>query len=458
MSNNPQTPLPEGPDKIRNLTLHRGTVKPNVTAAPLAGYKVVVFEKISGGTRFITILNPEDQPLKEKTGFFSPHHEYNCYAVSSDTNLNFIFNTTVTLSPQHQQIDLKCTVYYYVSSPKHIVLRIDTDPLKRIQEEIERKLQQNILHTKLNIEHIQNKNYQTKDTILPYPTLNQLREFARDFGIIINDIDMTCTVPPKYLEPEIIREDHLLRKKTADVRQDEKNEIHKGNKENLQKKHELEEDEADHNYKMKDKDNLQDVKNSIHQQSMENMKHINAIKRDMVTLFSKQIDKTDLSIIAPETMMKEIDYKMEGFIKMLNKISTASGNTNAIDTQLTATSNKEKYLLAESNIHSEEPSLVDEVKQFLSTLQSEIEGAPTTNKNKDQMQNSIDHLRNELEFGGKADPDNLKKYMEKILQHIETFCKFLSHTTLTQESKFKEKMAQLISKSANYPSDSENIS
>jgi hypothetical protein len=429
---------------MENLTQMNGVVKPNVPPAPQAGYKVVVFENTRGGKTFRTILNPGDSPIKVKSRFFAPPPNYISCAVNSDINQNFDFETQMTLAAQHQYFTLKCTVYFYITSPKLMALVFETDPIKRIKEEIERRLKKNILQSKIKIQHVQDNFYEIKEKILSYNTLNQLREFAGEFGVIIKEVNMTYKVPEKYLKPGLKEDDYFLEQKTAYIDKADVLKEQENAKEKLRHKNELrkieyghEKDEKSHQNQLKDMENVQDEKNTYHSLAMEDMKNTQEFRKELPKRLLTAIDNAIGSINSPESLSKVANESIEVIKRLSNEIQ----NPNRVfgKKQITAGASEMKTLMPE------ETGPFDEAKKLLMNILTKIKSASIKPEDKKSMLSYTTHLLGELDMEEHADPEVIKKYLDKLIEYSVQYRKIFTRDVMEQIKEFKEKFNELFS-------------
>lgn len=430
---------------MENLTQIYGVVKPGVSPAPQAGYKVVVFENTRGGTEFRTILNPGDSPIKVKSRLFAPPPSYSCFAVNSDTNLSFDFETQMTLTAQHQYFTLKCTVYFYISSPKLMALVFETDPIKRIKEEVEKRLKKNVLQSKIKIQHVQDNFYDIKEKILSYATLNQLRDFAGEFGAIIKEVNMTYKVPEKYLKPGIKEDDYFLKQKTAYIDKAEVLEEQEDAKEKLGNKHELrkveyvhEKDELSQKNQLKDMENFQDEKNTYHTLAMEDMKNSQEFRQEMPKRLIAAIDNAIGSINSPESLSKVANASIEVIKRIANEIQ----NPNQVfgEKQITAAASEMKSLMPEGT------GPFDGAKTLLLDILTKIESASLEPEDKKSILSCTTHLLGELGMEEQAEPEVIKKYLDKLIEYSLEYRKIFTRDVMQQIKEIKENFNQLFSK------------
>lgn len=429
---------------MENLTQIYGVVKFDVSPAPQAGYKVVVFENTRGGTIFRTILNPGDRPIKIKSGFFASPASYKCCAVNSDNNLNFDFETQMTLAAQHQHFTLKCTVYFYISSPKLMALVFETDPLKRIKEEVEKRLKKNILQSKIKMQHVQDNFYEIKEKILPYATLNQFRDFAGKFGIIIKEVIMTYKVPEKYLKPGIKEDDYFLKQKTAYIDKAEILEKQEDEKEKLGHKQEIrkieyvhEKDELSQKNRLKDMGNFQDEKNTCHTLAMEDMKNSLEVRKEIPKLLISAMNNVIGSINSPESLSKVATESIKVFKQLANEIQ--GPNQVSGEKQITAAASEMKSLMTGGT------SPFDEAKTLLRDILTKIKSASIEPEDKKSMLSCTTHLLGELDMEEQAEPEVIKKYLDKLIEYSVEYRKIFTRDVMEQIKEFKIKFNELFS-------------
>lgn len=410
---------------MENLTQEYGVVKPNVASAPMEGHKVVVFEETMGGTNLNAILNPGDFPIKKKNHFFSPSINYTCYAVNSDTRLNFDFTTDMTLSAQHQHFLLNCTVYFYISDPEPIALAFKTDPIKRIQVEIEKRIQRNILETKIQMEDIQNDFFEIKDKILPDNTLNRIRHFSEEFGIIIKEIDMMHKLPEKYLAPNRKKEDYFLKKETAFIEEEE-----------IRKKREDEKGEKIHKFDLQDLDNMQDEKNVRHQEKIEDVRSFHDFTRQMPKQLITAINKAVDSIDGAGSLERVADASFGVINRAVNQIQHP--DQEITEKRISSSANKMKALMAES------AGPFEDAKSFLLNILSKVEDSSVEREEKKNMRSCITHLLGEVHLEEKANPETIEKYFKELGDYVVKYRKIFTRSIMEQIRMIKDDLYELI--------------
>jgi hypothetical protein len=411
---------------MENLTQTYGVVKPNVPSAPMEGYNVVVLEDIRGGTKFKTILNPGDKPLVKRKGIFYQSPDYGCYAVNLDTNLNFEFSAEMILAALHQHFSLNCTVYYYVSDTKAMALTFRSDPIKRTREEIKRRLQRNILESKIEINDIQDKFYKVKEKILPDTTFNQLLEFSAKFGIIIKEIEMTYKVPEIYLVPDRKREEYNLKKETASIEAEERHQEQKVEKDNLIHTHKIDEMKIHHAQRMKDLE-------SVHE-----------FQRKMLDKTVEGIGKTVERINSPESLVKTADAAIEVIKRAADEIQNSDHTYS--EKQIAPTATQMNSLMSENSDSSEDP------KSFLLKILAKVENSTSQSPERKALLSCITHLLGEIQLEEKGNPEIIEKYIDQLKENAVKYGKIFTRSVMEQISELKEKCNK---RSAQTPGTSE---
>ncbi len=395
-----------------NLTQTQSIVKPDVPPAPMAGHKVVVFENTMGRMILRAILNPGDSPFKKKFTVFSTPPTYICYAVNSPSKLNFDFSVEIMLAAQHQSFTLKCSVYYHISNPEPIAIQFTNDPIRRIQEEIEKRLQQKVLQSKIQLEEIQDHFYDLCDKIRPPVTVSQIRDFAATYGVIIDDIDLTIyKIPNKFLAPKIIAEDHFLKKETAFI---EEEETKKKRTHEIETKH--------HEFTLKDLDNQQEGKNTLHQQEVEDTKAFHEIRREIPKRVLPAMDKAIETIDGPSSFVNVAD----GVFRVLGQAGKEIQDSNPLSTENQLISSQLKSLAPAIN------GPMTDVKSYLLKLLALVENSSLTPTERRPMLACITHLLAEIQLEEQANSEVVDKYLQELNQHAVKNMKIFNRSVMEQ--------------------------
>jgi len=420
-----------------NLTQEYGAIKPNVPPAPIEGYRVVVFEKKQRGVQFKAILNSGDQPIKEKSWSFTSSPDYKCWAVNTHPDLNFHFDIQMTLANQYQDFTLNCMVYYHISSPRIIAQTFEDDPLQKIQERIAYELKLNVLASTITIQDIREHFFILKDKILPYTTLNQLRDFAGEYGIVIKEINMTYKIPERFLAPDRKIEEYELEKKTAVIEEDKKR-IHQR----------AEIDEILHGGKKKELVNVQDAENTQHQEQMENLKRFHQFQREIADLLREGLGKIIDPIDNPEGFKKAFDVALSALKRVVSEIQSPGFPSSK--KQISGFSQYEESPMLQQS------SSVENASQYLSAIESLIESSSIPKDEKKLVLSSLYHLKAESQMDERADQNLIKKNIDKLCKYINTYSTILPHQIVEYMRKFKEINERFINPEVNCSDVSDN--
>lgn len=423
---------------MENLTQSLGVVKPNVAPAPLEGYKVVVLDETKGGTKFKALLNPTDKPLKTTAGWFKPKPSYRCFAVSTDLNLCFDFNAQITLAAMYQYFTIKGTVYYYIADPGPMALAFQTDPLRRMQDEIRKRVQRNILESRVNIDDIQSKFYHIKDKILPDPVETQIRDFAGEFGMVIREIDMTYEIPDKWVDPGRKKEDFYLESVTAFIEEEKKRKKLEEEKDQLHHTHDLREIERGnevkeevHQGKIQDVKIKQDEKNTYHTVAMDDVKDSHQFRRDLPKRLLTAIDKAIGSINNPEALKKVADASIDVIKRVANEIQDPG--QGFAQSQIASTTGGMKALISNEN------GPFAEAKKLLTDIIEEIGKASIDADDKKSMLACTTHLLAEAQMEEKANLETVKTSLQKLDDFLVKHRKILTRDLVKKVKELKEK-------------------
>ena len=462
---------------MENLTQTYGVVKPNVAPAPLEGYNVVVFEEVRGGTKYKKVLTPKDKPLKKKFVIISPQPDYNCFAVSSDTNLSFDFSTEMILANNYQHFILNCTIYYHVSNPESMAIIFKTDPINRIKDEIKKRIQNKILENKIKIEAIQDDFFGLKDKILPDATLNQIREFSREFGVMIKEINMTYKIPEKYLKPNLEKEEyHLQQQKTEFITGVEKQKKEEEEKEKLRLKYELkkieneyeeeiaeggkrktqeeekremkhkielrkieyenEKEELNHKKELEDININIDEKRTKHTLAMEALKSLLEFRKETLKLPITAINNAIESINGAEALDRVSDAAIGIYKRVRTEFKDSDSGLN--EKQLPSTANQMEAISGENT------SIFTEAKTFLFNIINKVENSFIQPGERKTILYCITKLLAEIQLEEKANPEMIEKYTKELCDHSATNGEIFPRRVIEQIGGLKESLIKLI--------------
>lgn len=425
------------------LTLKDGVVKAGVAPAPLEGYKVCVFEETQGGTKFVRIINPGDAPLKKKIlWIFNNDKKYSCVAVNCDVNLRFDFNIEdIKLAAQIEEFTLHCSVNFRVTDPEPMARLYRSDPIRRMQKEIQHKLQKNILKSGITIDDVFHNFYGIKNKILPQPVFESLYKFFGDFGAILGDIDMTYKIPDKYLEPLKKEEEYRLKTKTEYIDQDkhlkelQRKQQAKRDHQSLKRiDHEHEEEELLHKHRMQELINDQDVKDTHHQEQMEDVRSMHQFQREMPKRVITALDNAIESIDGAGSLEQVAKTSINVVGDVINKFGGAEIREN----RKQIGSDTPMNLLGAEVDAVKKMSLFKEARQLLSLLSGKVEDATMPEDEKDDVLACISHLQVEVSRKEKADITIIQSYTGQLFDQLHKRRELFNHSIFQQVKEFKD--------------------
>jgi hypothetical protein len=445
------------------LTQKYGVVIPDVAPAPLAGYKVCVFEETQGGTKFRAIINPGESPLNQK-GFwlFKKEKKYTCVAVNCDVNLRFDFDIPVKLAAQIEHFTLHCHVNYRVTDPEPMALAYKSDPLLRLQKEIGDKFQENILKSKITIDEVFNNFYDIKQKILSPTTFNTLYKFFGSFGAILEEINMTYTIPDKYLEPLKKEEEYKLKKKTDYIDQElhfkelQRKQAEKRETHGLRRiEYEHEKEELLHRHELKDLENVQEVKNTYHHEQMEDARSMHKFGREMTERVITAIDNAVESIDGAGSL----EQVAKTAINVVQDVKDKFGGreTGQPAKLITGDDTRQKQLQAVGNSTKDKDSF-KEARQALAFLTGKVEDAPIPEVEKDDALSCIRHLQAEVFRKEKADITLLQSYAGQLFERLHKHRQLFNHSVFEKIKELKEVFANHFDAGNNTAEDKNNQS
>jgi len=299
-----------------------------------------------------------------------------------------------------------------------MALAFDSDPLLRIQEELKKRLQENVLVSKIQMGDIKEHFFQVKDKILSYTTLNQIRDFSGEFGIIIKEINMTYNIPEKYLALERKKEDYSLQNETEFIEEEERHKKKRKEKEDKNHLLELNAFEVHHSQKMKDIESFHEY------------------RRQMAKLLAEGIEKIVDRIENPESLKKAVDTSIEVVKRVVGEIQYEGGNFP--EKQLNIAPNEANVL---KTLNS---APLDEAKQCLLKIRSIVENASIPTNDKKILFSTLNHLYEEIQLEDQADREMIEKSIGRLNEFINKYSKILTHDIVEQTRRFKEKVNQLL--------------
>jgi hypothetical protein len=191
---------------MEHLTESLGIVKPNVSPAPMQGFKVVVFKEKKGGNTFFKTIDDENGKALKNNIFTA--NSYIAHAVNSYPHLSFEKSTEIVLPEQHNHFTLACRIYFQVAEPKLLAVWFKNDPIRIIWEEIKCQFGINIKKSNITIDDVRRRFKKIEDTVLTGESWNSIREIANEYGINIKRVLLNPSLPESALELDIAKDKH----------------------------------------------------------------------------------------------------------------------------------------------------------------------------------------------------------------------------------------------------------
>jgi hypothetical protein len=179
---------------MTTLTEEKNLVKRLNRVAPQPAHYLVVFKKMEEGKRLRACVSPGD-PFKKP--IFESLESFVAFAVPADLNLRHRFQRTYKSHDLLHSFVLNFTLDYWVSDPTTLVERLDSDPLKRLEEEVDLILDQR--KKSLGWSAIEQEQTDLGDVLFnspeSRPTLDQLSGFASTQGLSVRRVAITRDLP-----------------------------------------------------------------------------------------------------------------------------------------------------------------------------------------------------------------------------------------------------------------------
>ncbi len=118
-----------------NLTLEHRIVQPASDIHPVPGYDLVIFKQLGEGEgrKFRQVLKPNRKLDKR---FYETLDSFLAFKVTRDRQKRYRFDRLVLMRDNTRSFTLNVTMSYAVKDPRVIVERLESDPLRRIKDEV----------------------------------------------------------------------------------------------------------------------------------------------------------------------------------------------------------------------------------------------------------------------------------------------------------------------------------
>lgn len=369
---------------MENLTKASGAIYLIESLAPLEGYNVVVFTQSKGGLIFDSILTPEDGPIK--LGFLRRKADYVAYAVNCEKKLCHEFNTPVLLNDQIHHLTLHIAVYFYVSDAKLLAVRFKRDPLKLFQEEVTRLFKKQL--TRVSWDTIYEEFKDIEYELVSEKNIKRLKDFSSDYGLELKEIELTHSIPEKFIEPEIVEEEYNRKKRVREIKKKE-----------TQADRDLEIDEENHKSAVRDIRRVTEVKDAIANQGVH------------------AVEKVVDGIHGPDGLTKAA-YAANQSVNILtfnkgNESPRRVGAGGEIPVITDSTSNSQN---AHLSFQSHLPE--NELTNVITQMASSIGGLNIDHRQSKSLLSHLLHLQAELLLEEDAEKDQIDKYYQEIKNYV----------------------------------------
>lgn len=196
---------------MSNLTLKQGIVKFVSGVDPISDHDLVVFKQVGQGREPYTVV--------PSGGRFRPGlmdrlaATFFAYAVTRDQDLRYRFTEVFLSSDQVDPFSLDFVLALRVADPLRIVEKLETDPVKRLEDEVKEVLRFAV--TRMGriaierpvseVERLALEEEGTDDTGLRMTNLARLRNFAFQLGLDLKGIQFLRYLTEEAVAPEQAR-------------------------------------------------------------------------------------------------------------------------------------------------------------------------------------------------------------------------------------------------------------
>lgn len=192
-----------------NLTLERRIVQPTSDIHPVPGYDLAVFKQLGEGEgrKFRQVLGPNE---KLDRRFYEALDTFHAFKVTRDRQKRYRFDRLVLMRDNTRSFTLNVTMSYAVADPRLVVEHLESDPLRRIKDEVCEVLAG--LAASLPWEAVRTEasnlpailGQEVRDSAGEVCTvLALLQRFAKDLGLEILNLAIGRTLPEGAVEVDI---------------------------------------------------------------------------------------------------------------------------------------------------------------------------------------------------------------------------------------------------------------
>lgn len=412
-----------------NLTRTQNVIKDHTGLEPLAGYVLVIYEKLGDvGAEFWGLLRPGDRFAKPKRFLgLGRTPEYFAIAVNEAPDLRYSSaDHDIALDDQIHKFSLTFDLAYRVSNPEAIATARDDDPLRQLLNEITRLIRRQIARS--GWEDIRHKFREVEKSVLAH-TLDDLRKYASNLGLQIHSIDMGCRLPKEGVEVDIEREKADQEAKKAAIEEEKtRRKLQEGYKtEDLQRKRsqQLAEEDEDSQQMLIQKQQI----NQIARLKDEDILHKTEMNREIREAQAKGISsafiKVGENISTPQELQDAANVVQH--ISSIGPDGSVSADRSTFPTALSSAPSGGYLTAGDSGL-----------THLLNQVLVEVQKLSCPFERKQALLSVILHLFAELLLDDKAEEETVKLYAGKI----EKLCVELRSQLSATQFKFFEQFVQ----------------
>lgn len=210
---------------MENLTKQQRVVKMAADLGPVPGHDLVIFRQVGEGRGFEKVLSQEAIAAGEK---FKPgwigRSSFFAYAVNMDPNLRLEFSQKLAHKNGIHSFVLHFSIEYCVINSRSIAERIDSDPVKRLQDEIDKLIGRHVAGMEWN--RIESHFDEVGDQILKAEGTSgggfsvireRIFKLAADLGIEVKSIELRRTLLEEDLELGHIRKKDAVEREKHEI-------------------------------------------------------------------------------------------------------------------------------------------------------------------------------------------------------------------------------------------------
>jgi hypothetical protein len=181
------------------LTEEKGLVRRLSGVAPCPGHYLVVFKRVKEGRKLYSWVRP-GEPFKKSV--FESMESFIAYAVPADDNLRHRFERSYKSHDLVHAFTLWFTLDYRVADPGTVIEKLDLDPLKRLEDEVDLLLVQK--NKELDWSSVEREQIDLGDVLFHTATADRdevasshekLRRFAATQGFEVKRVVVTRDLP-----------------------------------------------------------------------------------------------------------------------------------------------------------------------------------------------------------------------------------------------------------------------